>query len=207
MNDPLDFELRNLDTSLPYLLQQGFTEETIRDFGLGLCTKGTFAGRIAIPLHDQHGRLIGYAGRIIYDEAIDAEHPKYLYPSRRQREGRVLEFAKSLFVYNGHQIQKPVHDLIIVQGFPSVWWLWQHGHREVVALMGSSCSVDQAKIIVSLVMRTGRIWFLTEAGKGGEKCGQNLFNEIGPHRFCKWVKLREGQPTDCNLKELNELLG
>jgi DNA primase len=207
VNEPLDFELKNLDPKPQYLLHRGFTQETIAHFGLGYCSKGIFSGRVVIPLHDIHGRLIGYAGRIIYDDAIDADNPKYLFPGKRERNGTILEFAKSLFVYNGHAMsEKPLHDLVVVQGFPAAWWLWQHGYRDVVALMGSSCSVDQAKLIVSLVAKRGRVWFLTDADKAGQKCADNLFLEVGPHRFCKWVKLRQGQPTDCNLQQLDELL-
>jgi DNA primase len=206
INEPLDFELKNLDPKPQYLLNRGFTEATMTHFGLGYCTKGIFAGRVVIPLHDMQGRLIGYAGRIIFDEAVDEDNPKYLLPSKRERNGRILEFAKSLFVYNGHNIKGRVHDLIVVEGFPSVWWLWQHGFRDAVALMGSNCSVDQAKIIVNMVFRSGRVWFFTDGDKAGERCAESLFFDIGPHRFCKWVKLREGQPTDCGLQQLNELL-
>jgi DNA primase len=206
INEPLDFELKNLDSKPPYLLNRGFTEAALSHFGLGYCTKGLFAGRVVIPLRDMQGRLIGYAGRIIFDEAIDDENPKYLFPSKRERNGNTYEFAKSLFVYNGHTIKAPVHDLIVVEGFPSVWWLWQHGFRDVVAVMGSSCSVDQANIIINLVSKSGRVWLLTDGDKAGEKCAADLFFDVGPHRFCKWVKLREGQPTDCNLRQLNELL-
>ena len=93
-NEPLDFELKNLDTRPSYLLQRGFTKETIDHFGLGYCTKGTFAGRIVIPLHDLEGRLIGYAGRIIFDEAIDAENPKYLYPPKARARARFWNSPK-----------------------------------------------------------------------------------------------------------------
>jgi DNA primase len=70
-NEPLDFELKNLDPTPRYLFNRGFSEATIRHFGLGYCTKGTFAGRVVIPLHDTRGRLIGYAGRGIYFLKVD----------------------------------------------------------------------------------------------------------------------------------------
>jgi len=207
VNEPLDFELKNLDTKPAYLLHRGFTEETIAYFGLGLCTKGTFAGRIVIPLHDSEGRLTGYAGRMVFDEAIDDENPKFLFPGRRQREGRILEFAKSLFLYHGYAVsEKPLHDLVIVQGFPACWWLWQHGYRDVVALMGATCSTDQAAAILKLTTRSARIWCFTDADKAGEKCAYGLFTEVGQKRFCKWVRPRSGQPTDCDGTQIADLL-
>lgn len=207
VNEPLDFALKNLDTQPSYLLLRGFTQETINHFGLGYCTKGTFAGRIVIPLHDLEGRLIGYAGRLIFDDAIDAKNPKYLYPPQRQREGKILAFDKSLLVYHGQDMsEKPVHDLVVVQSFPSTWWLWQQGYKDVVALMGATCSTDQAQSILTLTSRSARIWCFTDAGKAGEKCAQSLFAEIGPYRFCKWVRPESGQPTNCDGAMLAKLL-
>jgi|GEM_PF-6171140 len=58
--------------------------------------------RIAIPLHDETGMLIGYAGRIEDGSAINESTPRYLYPGSRMRNGERLEFHKSKFLYNGH---------------------------------------------------------------------------------------------------------
>jgi len=207
VNPPLDFELKNLDTKSAYLRNRGFAERTIAHFGLGYCSKGLFAGRVVIPLHDPQGRLIGYAGRLIYDDAVDAENPKYLFPSKREREGRIHEFAKSIFLYNGHRLTEPVNDLIVVEGFPATWWLWQHGHRNVVALMGSSCSVDQANLITRLVDADGRVWLFPDLDDAGIRCAQSLLMQISPHRSCRWVKPTAGpQPTDCAADDLAALL-
>jgi DNA primase len=61
VNPPLDFDLKDLDFMHPYLRSRGFTDETIRHFGLGYCKRGMLKGRIAIPLHDHQGQLIGYS--------------------------------------------------------------------------------------------------------------------------------------------------
>jgi DNA primase len=87
VNSPLDFELKHLDPDHPYLIDRGFSPETIQRFGLGYCGKGLMRGRIAIPLHNSQGRLVGYAGRLVDDEAVDDEHPKYRFPGVREREG------------------------------------------------------------------------------------------------------------------------
>ena len=68
VNPPLDFELQGLDAGHPYMLGRGFVSKTIEHFGLGYCSRGSLAGRIAIPLHDADGNLIGYAGRVVDDE-------------------------------------------------------------------------------------------------------------------------------------------
>ncbi len=205
VNAPLDFELRGLDPKHPYLKERGFSDKTILHFGLGFCNRGLMLGRVVIPLRDQIGKLIGYAGRFTRDDQVGEKVPKYLFPGDRDRNGTVLEFRKSLFLYNGHAIQAPVDDLIVVEGFPSVWWLWQAGFANVVALMGSSCSKEQAAIIRSLVSDWGRVWLLPDVGEAGDLCAESVLEQVAPHRFTRWVQLDDGQPTDLSPKELATL--
>ena len=207
INTPIDFQLKKLDAGHPYLPGRGFTPETIAHFGLGFCARGLMADRIAIPLHDPASRLIGYAGRLIDDAAISDEKPKYRFPGERERDGVIYEFRKSLFLYNGHAIPPGVEDLVVVEGMPSVWWLWQHDMPSVVALMGSSCSREQAELIVDRVTDRGRVWVLGDGDEAGERFAQSVLSEVSPHRFCRWVKLADGrQPTDLNELQLSLLL-
>jgi DNA primase len=202
VNAALDFELKGLDPSHPYLVERGFSTETIAHFGVGYCTRGTFGGRIAIPLHDAMGKLIGYAGRVVDDATITDENPRYRFPSKREREGSVFEFRKSLFLYNGYRI-KECEDLFVVEGFPSVWWLTQNGYGSIVATMGAECSDEQAELIVSKVTSDGRVWIIPDADKAGEKSAQTLLAKLSPNRFVRWVKLPAGrQPTDMSAQEL-----
>lgn len=165
------------------------------------------AGRIAIPLHDPTGRLIGYAGRLVKDVEVRDDNPKYKFPSERERAGVLISFRKSLFLYNGFRIQAPVDDLVVVEGFPSVWWLSQHGYGNVVALMGSSCSPEQASLIVSLTSNHGRVWTFTDGDDGGERCAGSVLVRVGPERSARHVPLGRGeQPTDCTDEELAALL-
>jgi DNA primase len=98
-------------------------------------------------------------------------------------------------------------DLIVVRSFPSVWWLWQHGHTEVVALMGSACSPEQATLIVGMVPRRGRVWVFTDGNKVGRYCAEDVLRHVAPYRFCRWVELHdERKPTDCTADELRRLL-
>jgi hypothetical protein len=101
VNQPLDFELQGLDPAHSYLLGRGFTKETASHFGIGYCERGSLAGRIAIPLHDATGKLVGYAGRVVDDDSITEENPRYRFPSMRERDGKRLAFKKTLFLYNG----------------------------------------------------------------------------------------------------------
>lgn len=203
VNMPIDFELKGLDRLHPYLIGRGFVAETIAQFGLGFCSRGSLAGRIAIPLHDSTGQLIGYAGRVVDDEAISDENPRYRFPSKRERDGAVHEFRKMRFLYNGHRFKSPREDLAVVEGFPSVWWLTQHGFPNVVATMGAECSDEQADQIVSLVKPKGHVWIIPDGDKAGEKFGQSLLLKLSHRRFVRWVKLGDGrQPTALSAREM-----
>jgi DNA primase len=197
VNEPLDFELKGLDAGHPYLLGRAFSRETIEHFGLGYCSRGFLKGRVAIPLRDQEGRLVGYAGRVVDDTLVSEENSRYKFPGKRKVEGTVHEFRKTLFLYNGFRIKVPVDQLVVVEGFTSVWWLTQHGLPHVVATMGADCSERQAELIVSLVKPEGRVWIAPDADKAGERHAQSLLLQLSPHRSVRWLKLDAGkQPTD-----------
>lgn len=203
VNAPLDFELKGLDAAHPYLLSRGFTPETIQQFGLGFCSRGLLKNRVAIPLHDAAGTLVGYAGRVVDDAAITEENPRYRFPGERERDGKVFEFRKTQFLYNGFCLKVPVDDLIVVEGFTSVWWLVQNGLPDVVATMGADCSERQAELIVSSVKPDGRVWIAPDGDKAGERHAQTLLTLISPHRPVRWVKMADGkQPTDLAREQL-----
>jgi DNA primase len=208
INAPLDFELKGLDATHPYLLDRGFDPETIEEFGLGYCSRGLLSHRIAIPLHNNQGKLVGYAGRVIDDNSINEDNPKYKFPGRRNRKGVIHEFRKSLLLYNAHSfiVGFPFMDLVVVEGFSAVWWLRQAYIYSVVATMGASCSEAQAKAIVSLVKERGRVWIFTDGDAAGERCAEDIFRRVAPHRCVRWVQMEAGkQPTGFSPSELKNL--
>lgn len=203
VNAPLDFDLKGLDPRHPYLLSRGFSAETIAHFGLGFCSRGSLKDRVAIPLWDQKGRLVGYAGRVVDDSVIDESNPRYRFPSKRERDGKVFEFRKARLLYNGSGIESPVTDLLVVEGFTSVWWLHQNGFPMVVATMGADCSERQAELIVSVVQPSGRVWIVPDGDAAGERHAEALLRHLAPHRCVRWVKLAKGrQPTDLTVQDL-----
>lgn len=207
VNAPLDFTLKMLDPEHRYLKQRGLTAETISYFGLGYCSRGLMEGRIVIPLHDAAGQLIGYAGRLVDESQIDDEHPKYRFPGSRERGGVRYEFQKSRILFNGHRIAAPVDDLIVCEGFMSVCWLTQQGYPGVVAVMGSSCTDDQAGLIANLISEAGHLWIFTDGDDAGRRCAESLLARLAPQRFVRRVHLAAGrQPTDCGADELARLL-
>jgi DNA primase len=165
-------------------------------------------GRIAIPLHDPEGKLIGYAGRLVDEDAISEKNPRYKLPAPREHDGKYFEFHKSAFLYGGHVFKEPLKNLIVVEGFTHVWWLWQNGWKAVVALMGADCSPAQAKLILKIVHPNGRVWVMPDGNDAGRRCAESVMRQVGAHRFVRWVKLTDDkQPTDVSAEELQEFFG
>ena len=63
------------------------------DFGIGYFPgKGSMSGRVVIPIHNERGELVAYAGR-----AIDQTEPKYKLPAG---------FKKSAVLFNLHRVRQ-----------------------------------------------------------------------------------------------------
>jgi DNA primase len=209
INVPLGFELRSLDRSHPYLTERGFTKETIERFGLGYTAHGIMKGRIAIPLHNEQGALIGYAGRIVDDNAIDEDHPKYLFPASRNRGNERWEFRKSTLLYNAHRLMKsaPLGELILVEGYTSVWWLHQAGITNVAATMGATLSTEQFKILELLLAEKARVWLFPDNDAAGKRFAEAASARLASRYDVRLIKLRkEKQPTELSPSALQELL-
>ena len=202
VNAPLDFTLK-LDPAHPYLPGRGYSAETIGHFGLGFCGKGLMQGRAVAPVHDAGGNLVAYAGRLVDDAAVDAEHPKWRFPGGREKDGVLHEFRKSLLLYNAHRIESPAAALVVVEGMPSVWWLWQRGIKDVVAVMGSSCSDAQADLIERLTGLNGRVILIPDGDDGGRRLAADLLPKVASRRWCRTLTLKAGtQPTDYTAGDL-----
>jgi DNA primase len=91
------------------------------------------AGRVVVPIHDENGFLVAYAGR-----SVDETDPKYRFPPR---------FRKSLVLFNLHRAATHGESVVIVEGFFDCIKVHQAGLRCVVALMGCSLSIGQEELL------------------------------------------------------------
>jgi hypothetical protein len=116
-NPPLRFALQYVDATQPYLRSRGVSLRTARAFGLGFYAgKGLLRGRIVIPIHNEAGKLVAYAGR-----AIDGQEPKYRFPAG---------FRKSLVLFNLHRaVATGARTVIVVEGFFDAIAVHQGGTR------------------------------------------------------------------------------
>ncbi len=147
INAPLGFTLKGLDSSHESLAELGLRADTIAHFGLGYCSRGFLRGRIAVPLHDTLGELIGYAGRRI---SRSTREPLYLFPSERQYQGVSYRFALDRYLYGAHLVNPESPDALIVgDDLGLVWHLWERG-MPAVAVASDMVSPEQWEIITRL---------------------------------------------------------
>jgi DNA primase len=194
VNPPLGFQLR-AETGHEYGIGRGLTKETLDHFGAGYClSKGTFAGRFIIPLHNETGDLVGYAGR-----TIDDNEPKYLFPPGTKG------FHKSHLVYNLHHVLQLGSDIaILVEGFFSVMWLYQAGLPQAVGLLGSELSAEQEGI---LCRHFSRILLLLDGDKAGRAATQACLERLGRRMWVKAVHLGDDlQPDHLSVEEISALV-
>lgn len=195
-NPPLSFQLR-VDAGHEYGARRGINRETLELFGAGLClSKGTFAGRFIIPLHDQEGRLVGYAGR-----SLDESEPKYLFPSSDKG------FYKSELIFNLHRALARVdagEPVIVTEGIFDCLKLWQAGYK-AVAILGSSLSETQEHLLAT---NFKQIILLFDGDAAGRKATDECLKRLARRAFVRVIELPDGQqPDQLSAEELQSLVG
>lgn len=199
-NKPLKFRLDKLQREHPYLIERGLTMETLVDFGAGYCTKGMMADRIAIPIHNEQGEVVAYAGRFA---GIPPEGtPKYKLPQG---------FRKSLELFNIDRASKEPTEklLLIVEGFFGCMTLHQHGYRKTVALMGSSLSSAQEEIIRRHVSRQGQIILMLDEDEAGQAAREEIAGRLARHCFVRIHEFKAPltQPEELRAEDLKVIIG
>lgn len=193
-NPPLTFTLQHLDTEHPYLTQRDLTTGTIAHFGIGHHSgKGMMAGRIAIPIHNEHGELVAYAGRWPADDGWPEGEDKYKMPSREKG------FRKSHLIFNLHRATEVAtdHGLILVEGFFDCMKLWQAGFHNVVALMGTDFHEKQEALIAAAVGPQGRIALMFDEDPAGWRCREEALSRLSSKVYVKVIGLgEEGMQPD-----------
>lgn len=66
-----------LDPDHASILDLDLTADFAREWGIGYAPRGTLVGRVAIPLHDRQGQLVGFCGVSLKD----ADPQPFKYPS------------------------------------------------------------------------------------------------------------------------------
>ncbi len=194
-NPPLERELKDLNPDHPYLVTRGLTIPTIKTFGIGYCTRGLMRGRIAIPIHDEHGTAIAYGGRAVSDD-LAAKAGKYRLPDG---------FKKSFVLFNLHRAKEFAdRGAIVVEGFVDCLRIHQAGFPNVVALMGSTLSDAQERLLVE---HFDRLALMFDGDEAGTKCLREFYVRLRRRQYLREIHLEPGEQPDALTEDrIRELL-
>lgn len=178
---PLRFSLRPIDSEHRYLKERGIDAGTAAHFGAGYYAgPGLLCGRVVIPIHNECGQLLAYAGR-----SINQANPKYKLPAG---------FGKSYVLFNLHRALGHGQDtVIVVEGFFDCLKVHQAGLPSVVALMGCSLSGHQETLLVE---RFCSIVLMLDADPAGQHASRLIANRLVNRCTIDVVRLTTGQQPD-----------
>lgn len=175
----------------PHLSERGLSDETIQTFGLGYATSGIMRGTIAIPIHDEDGTLVAFAGRRLKPADI-MDHGKYKLPKG---------FRKELVLFNYHRAKAHAEGLglILVEGFFSTMLLTERGFPNTVAGLGIEVSDHQ----VELLARASSVTVLFDGDEAGRQGAKSAREKLAPRVETHLVELPEGmEPEDLPVRAL-----
>jgi len=133
------------ETVIDEARRQGVDVETLAAAGLAARSEKTggwydrFRGRVVFPVRTPSGKIVAFSGR-----RLDDEEPKYL----NSADSPV--FTKGRTLYNLDLARGPIRRkaaAVVVEGNFDVVSLHQAGFRNVVAPLGTSFTIDQARTL------------------------------------------------------------
>ena len=133
--DPEAYAAR-LDFAHASLASLGISAETLRTFKAGFASSGSNRGRVALPLHDRDGMLIGYCGR-----SLKAESPLLVFPNG---------INPHEFIFNAHRIVEG--ELYLVRDPLDVLKAYEAGVENVVAFL-TEIAPQQVEMLAALMDR------------------------------------------------------
>ena len=199
-------ELLGIFDSCPeMLLAEGFTEETLKAFKIGVDKKHN---RVTFPIRDMHGNLVGISGRAMSDDI----EPRYKVYDKEYRTWDLPPYDtdKGACLWNAHDVyhrrrNSAVNDpIVIVEGFKACMWLKQNGVPDVVGLMTAAMS-DQQRWILS---RLGtRFITMLDNNDAGVKGTINVTRELAKiSQDVRVVEYEEEQPSDVPHEDVLEVV-
>lgn len=198
VNKPLTFTLSGVDATHSYIVHRGIRGDVAEHFGIGFFPgRGSMSGRVVIPIRNENGELVAYAGR-----SIDGTDPKYKFPTG---------FQKSAVLFNMHQVVARMRmsevgsddAVVVVEGFFDCMNVHQAATPNVVALMGSVMSLAQETLLATFK----RVLVLLDGDDAGRAGASDIAQRLVHRTFVKVVTLPPGvQPDQLSAEELTRTL-
>jgi DNA primase len=148
-----------------HLKKAGYAEHEIKQSGLVVVKErgdyfDRFHQRLMFPLHDVHGQIVGFTGRLL---VAKKDQGKYV------NSPQTVLYNKSLLLYglaSGKDKIKSAGQVVLVEGQMDVLQAHQAGFTNVVASSGTALTVEQLDILKRFAQE---IIFAFDADSAGEK--------------------------------------
>lgn len=179
--------------------EAGFTEEELEAAGLVRKARDRdqlfdrFRGRIMFPLADQRGRVLGFGARAMRDE----QGPKYLNSS----EGEIYHKGSQLYgIHLARAEAAKTGAVVVVEGYVDALAMSQSGVSNVVAIMGTALTDEQAQ---QLERTAPALLLALDADKAGQAAMLKVGNVAAGRRLeLRVVPMPVGKdPGDLLLEE------
>lgn len=164
------------------LRQEGFDNDVRDYFNLGYSTNGYLQGRITIPVDYIDGSIVTVAGRSTLDdgEIKRLKLKKYLVWYETEKGVTLYNISRAL------PSIKQTNEVIVVEGYKSVWRLYQWGIQNAVAVMGSTLTEQQRKILLRL---SCDIIVCGDRDEAGQLLNKQVLDECGKFSNVKALNL------------------
>ncbi|MCY8233525.1 DNA primase [Priestia endophytica] len=197
----IGYTINSWDFAVKFLTKRGFNLEEMEKCGL-LIKKDDgneyfdrFRNRIMFPIHDLQGRTIAFSGRILGEG-----QPKYL------NSPETPIFLKSKTIYNFHAAKKAIRkqeQVLLFEGYADVIAAVGAECENSVATMGTSLTVEQAKIIRRNVESVIICYDGDGAGIEATVKAASILQEVGCH--VQVAPLPDGYDPDQYIQEFGAL--
>ncbi len=212
-----------------YLLKRGISNSTARAFGLGaslgynelydhlkgkgyldedmldagVCQKSekgrifdAEANRLIVPIINSMGKVIAFGGRVL--EKTEDGFAKY----KNTKETQIFSKKNTLYAINNLKNLKKETDfsyVIMVEGYMDCISLYQAGFKNVVASMGTSLTLEQARL---LKRYTNKVLVCFDGDTAGQKATIRSLSIFESEGFdIRVVNLPKGKDPDEVIKE------
>jgi len=174
---------------MDYLGRRGLTRETLDEWEIGWHPG---ARRVAIPVRDCKKRLVGITGRGIDLYSV----PKYLHSTG---------FKRDYYLYGEHKVPSGGSETgYLVEGMFDALWLWQHGYRYPVAMLGSYLSRFQTEKLVKMF---SSVVIVPDGDDAGYEAAERASFSLGKRIHVRTAKVPRGRdPAELTSTELSEIL-
>jgi len=185
------------DNLVRFLRKHGATDGEMLVAGLAIRPEGggelwdRFRQRIIIPIHNEHGELVAFGGRVI----DDSNQPKYLNTSQ------TALYDKGRTLFNLHRARKSIHELkhaVLMEGYFDAITAWQAGVTNVVTTSGTALGEHQVRLLKRETQELVLAFDRDDAGLNATQRAIELASRSGI--YIKVVRVPQGKDPDDYLR-------